>query len=143
MSEFNFGKNIEKNNNETNPVNPETKKPIEKTPAEYIPNDYENIQKELELARQNAQTIIDHDPLKDDQVKVYKKNKDNSDWFLDVPAEKRVETSFTLIQSKQKKLSSVVFAFLHHGDFAGLDDLEKVLSKNYNDLVESDVLKKI
>ena len=145
MPEFNFGKNIETdiNPNETESTNLEIKSEQDNHIIEKKFPKSEDIQKDLDQARKDALEILHENPESNESPITIEKKKPNSDWFLDIDPEKRVEISFTLIDTKQKKLSEVVLAFLEHKDFAGLDDLEKVLSKNYEALVEKDVLKKI
>jgi len=145
MPEFNFGKNIETdiNPSEIEPSNLEIKHKENNPIAEEKLTNSEDIQKDLDQARQDALEILHEETELNESTTIPEKKKPNSDWFLDIDPEKRVEISFTLIDTKQKKLSEVVFAFLEHKDFARLDDLEKILSKNYDSLVDKDVLKKI
>ena len=145
MPEFNFGKNIETdiNPSEIETSNLEIKHEENNPIAEEKLTNSEDIQKDLDQARQDALQILNEEKESNESPITTEKKKPNSDWFLDIEPEKRVEVSFTLIDTKQKKLSEVVFAFLEHKDFAGLDDLGRVLSKNYDSLIDKNVLKKI
>ncbi len=145
MSEFNFGKTIEttSDSNEKESPNLELQSKKKIISNEQMSINSENVQKEIEQARQDALEILNNDQVITEAKPNLEKKKHNSDWFLDMDPEKRVDTAFTLIDTKQKKLPDVVFAFLKHKDYAGLDDLEKILSKNYDDLVSKEVLKKI
>lgn len=69
--------------------------------------------------------------------------KGSIEWLTDIPEEQRVEKSMQLIESNGKDVIEVIDAFLRAGDLHSLDDLERELAENMDQLVQKGVIPKL